>query len=87
MDPTCCDEYVEKIGNCVRGLEVEYVFVKDKGDRGVKEESDGELRAVLLDGWGCGEKAPDGHFEVLDITKAGVVEKLNWNSVDCDECW
>ena len=59
------------------------VFVKDKGYRGMKEESDGGLRAVLMVGWSCGLRAPDGYLDVFDVGKSGVVEKLDWNSVDC----
>ena len=29
----------------------------------------------------------DRYFAVFDIAKVGVVKELNWNSVDCDECW
>ena len=63
------------------------VFVKDKGYRGVKEESDGGLRAVLLVGWRSGLRAPNGCLDVFNVAKAGVVKKLNWNSVDNYKCW
>ena len=63
------------------------VFVNDKRYRGVKEESDGGLRAVLLVGWSCGLRAPDSYLDMFNVAKAGVVKKLNWNSVDCYKCW
>ena len=62
-------------------------FVRNKGCGGVKEESDGGLRAVLLVGLGCGLGATDGYLDVLDVGEAGVIQKLNWGSVDCNECW
>ena len=87
MDPACCDECVKKIGDCVRGLEVKCVFVRDKRCWGVKEESDGGQRVVLLVRLGCGLGAPDGYLDVLDVGEAGVIQKLNRSSVDCYECW
>ena len=68
-------------------MEVKCVFVKDKRYRGVKEESDGGLRAVLLVGWSGGLTAPNGCLDVFNAAKAGVVKKLSWNSVDCYKCW
>ena len=87
MDPACCDECVKKIGDCVRGLEVKCVSVRDKRYWGEKEESDGGQRVAWLVRWGCVLGAEDGNFEVFGVGDAGVVTKLNWNPVDCDECW
>ena len=87
MDPTFRDECVKKIGNCVGGLEAKCVFMKDKRCWGVKEESDGGQRVVLLVRLGCGVGAPDGYLDVLDVGEAGVIQKLNRSSVDCYECW
>ncbi len=87
MYPACCDECVQEIGDCVRGLEVKCVLVRDKRCWGVKEESDGGWRVVLLVRLGCGLGATAGYFDVLDVGEAGVIQKLNRSSVDCYECW
>ena len=87
MDSACCDEFVKKIGDCVRGLEVKCVFVRNKRCWGVKEESDGGQRVVLLVRLGCGLGAKDGYLDVLDVGEAGVIQKLNRSSVDCYERW
>ena len=87
MDPACCDECVKKIGDCVRGLEVKCVFVKDKRYWGVKEESDGRQRVEWLVRLGCGLGAPDVYLDVLDVGDAGVIQKLHRSPVDCNECW
>ena len=63
------------------------VFVKDKRYRGVKEESDGGLRAVLLVGWSSVLRAPKGCLDVFNVTETGVVKKLCWNSIDRNKCW
>ena len=37
VDPACCDEFLKKIGDSVRGLKGECEFVKDEWNRGVGE--------------------------------------------------
>ena len=37
VDPTCCDEFLKKIGDSVRRLKGECVLVKDEWNRGVGE--------------------------------------------------
>ena len=73
MDPACGDECVKKIGDCVGGLEVKCVFVGDKRYWGVKEESDGGQRVVLLVRLGCGLGAADRNLDVLDVGDGGVI--------------
>ena len=74
------------VGHCV-GLKEESEVVKDERDRGVGEECEFGLSADLP-GRGSGSlEAPDGKFGMFKLGKKGVIEEINGNSVDGDECW
>ena len=71
VDPACCDEFLEKVGDSVRGLKGECEFVKDEWNRGISEKCQLGLVTEMAE---SGDGRVEHQAEIVENHQGGVWE-------------